>query len=148
MKGIAQFNLLGNLTRDPEVKTFEHNGENRLVCKFALAVNPPAPKGKDPRADFFECVLYGPRAEVIAQYVKKGDPLYCTGSIRQERWEDDAGNNRSSVKFVVRDFNLLSSNGRGNIDNGDPEEGDESPAPAPAKPTKAVASPKTKTAKK
>ena len=75
--------LIGNLTRDPELKSV---GENK-VCKFTIAINHRT-KDKDDVC-FLDVITWGKSAEFVAQYFKKGKSILVEGRIKQENWEKD-----------------------------------------------------------
>ncbi len=110
-KGFNKVTLLGNLTRDPELRTTP-NG--RSVCSFSLAVN-RSWKGADgttqEAVDFFDCVAWAKAGELIAQYTQKGRALLVSGRLQSRSWEQD-GQKRSKIEVVVEDFNFI-SDGRG-----------------------------------
>ncbi len=111
-KGFNKVTLLGNLTRDPELRTTP-NGQN--VCSFALAVNRSWKNqaGETQEAvDFFDCVAWGKAGEIINQYVQKGRPLLVSGRLSSRSWEQD-GQKRSKVEVVVEDFNFIGGQGEG-----------------------------------
>lgn len=138
MLGTAQFNIVGTLTKDPEIRQYTHEDEAKQLCFFAVAVNSKAGKEKEETVDFFECVLHGkPRVEVFTKYVKKGDHIYLTGRLRHERWETEEGQKRSGVKCVVEDFVFLPNGKNGN-------DAMESEAAAPISKTNSMAGSKSK----
>lgn len=106
-KGFNKVILMGNLTRDPEVRTTP-NGQS--VANFSLAVNRTW-KGSDGNqqesVSYIDCVAWGRTGEVIAQYMQKGRPLLVSGRLDQRSWEQD-GNKRSKVEVIVEDFNFVS----------------------------------------
>lgn len=100
--------LIGNLTRDPELR-FTPKGA--AVCAFTLGVNEEF-KGSDGQQKketaFIGCEAWGKQAEALAQYVRKGDPLFIEGKLRQESWEDkESGKKHSKTKVSVLTFQLL-----------------------------------------
>jgi single-strand DNA-binding protein len=105
-KGFNKVILMGNLTRDPEVRTTP-NGQS--VCNFSLAVNRTW-KGADGNTQesvsYIDCVAWGRTGEVIAQYMQKGRPMLVSGRLDQRSWEQD-GQKRSKVEVVVEDFNFV-----------------------------------------
>lgn len=129
-KGFNKVTLLGNLTRDPELRTTP-NG--RSVCSFSLAVN-RSWKGADgttqEAVDFFDCVAWAKAGELISQYTQKGRALLVSGRLQSRSWEQD-GQKRSKVEVVVEDFNFI-SDGRG----GGGAPASKSPAPASSSSTK------------
>lgn len=110
-KGFNKVTLLGNLTRDPELRTTP-NG--RSVASFSLAVN-RSWRGADGQTqeavDFFDCVAWGKAGEIISQYTQKGRALLVSGRLQSRSWEQD-GQKRSKVEVVVEDFNFISDGSR------------------------------------
>lgn len=112
-KGFNKVILMGNLTRDVEVRTTP-NGQS--VSNFSLAVS-RSWKGQDgqtqEQTSFINCVAWGKPGEIIAQYVTKGSPLLVSGRLDQRSWDDkESGQKRSTVEVVVEDFNFVSGGGR------------------------------------
>jgi|SRR5688572_6981119 single-strand DNA-binding protein len=105
-KGFNKVILMGNLTRDPEVRT---TPSGQSVANFSLAVNRTW-KGQDgstqENVSYIDCVAWGKTGEIIAQYVQKGRPLLVSGRLDQRSWEQD-GQKRSKVEVVVEDFNFV-----------------------------------------
>lgn len=109
-KGFNKVILMGNLTRDPEVRTTP-NGQS--VANFSLAVNRTW-KGSDGNTQesvsYIDCVAWGRTGEVIAQYMQKGRPILVSGRLDQRSWEQD-GQKRSKVEVIVEDFNFVGGGG-------------------------------------
>lgn len=105
MKDINQCVLLGRLTRDAEV---QYTSTGTAIAKFGLAVNRNEKvdgEWKD-TPSFFDCVMFGKRAEAVAQYMTKGKQIGVSGSLKQDRWEKD-GQHRSKVVVIVDDVQLM-----------------------------------------
>lgn len=105
-KGFNKVILMGNLTRDPEVRT---TPGGQSVANFSLAVNRTwkgADGNQQEAVSYIDCVAWGRTGEVIAQYVQKGRPILVSGRLDQRSWEQD-GNKRSKVEVVVEDFNFV-----------------------------------------
>ena len=85
--------LQGNLTRDPELKEV---GASQ-VCKFALAVSSISKKEDD--TIFMEIAVWGSQADACSKWLKKGSPALVSGRLKQEKWTDKNGEEKS--KFVV-----------------------------------------------
>lgn len=115
-KGFNSVTLLGNLTRDPELRT---TTSGQSVASFSLAVN-RSWKGSDGEqkeaVDFFDCVAWGKAGEIIAQYMQKGRPLLVNGRLSSRSWEQD-GQKRNKVEVTVEDFNFI-GDGRGGDNSG------------------------------
>jgi single-strand DNA-binding protein len=98
--------LMGNLTRDPELR-YTPNGS--AVASFSIAVNRRYKTDNENREEtsFFDIVFFGKRAETIAEYMKKGRPLLVEGRLQQRRWETDEGQKRSKVEVVGENFQFM-----------------------------------------
>lgn len=112
-KGFNKVILMGNLTRDVEVRT---TPSGQSVANFSLAVS-RSWKGQDgqqqEQTSFINCVAWGKPGEIIAQYVKKGDPLLVSGRLDQRSYDDKDGNKRQAVEVNVEDFNFVGGGNRG-----------------------------------
>lgn len=120
-KGFNKVILMGNLTRDPEVRSLP---SGQSVTSFGLAVNRTwrgADGNQQESVSYIDCTAWGKTGEIIAQYVQKGRPLLVSGRLEQRSWEKD-GQKHSKVEVVVEDFNFV---GGGAGDRG----GDSAPAP-------------------
>jgi single-strand DNA-binding protein len=95
--------LIGNLTRDPELRALP--GGN-TVCEFSVAVNERRKDGED-RVDYFDVTAFGRVAETCGQYLAKGSKVAVDGRLRQDRWQNDQGQNRSKVKVVAQFVEFL-----------------------------------------
>ena len=120
-KGFNKVILMGNLTRDVEMRTTS-SGQN--VASFSLAVS-RSWRGQDgqqqEQTSFINCVAWGKAGEIIAQYTSKGSSLLVSGRLDQRSYEDKEGNKRQAVEVVVEDFNF--TGGRGDSGGGNYESG-------------------------
>src|SRR5688500_11398999 len=100
--------LVGNLTRDPQMKYLP---SQMAVVDFGLAVNlrDKTKSGEDrEEVCFIDCSAFGRGAEVINQYCRKGRPLLVEGRLKFDTWEDkQGGGKRSKHTIVVDNFQLL-----------------------------------------
>ena len=117
-KGFNKVILMGNLTRDVEVRT---TSSGQSVASFSLAVS-RSWKGQDgqqqEQTSFINCVAWGKVGEIIAQYTSKGSSLLVSGRLDQRSYEDKDGNKRQAVEVVVEDFNFVGSRGEGGSNGG------------------------------
>lgn len=94
--------LVGNLTRDPELKIL-NNGT--ALVKFSLAVNHRWKNNQtdewDEKTSFFDCIAWGRLADNIAESLTKGKSAIVMGRLDLQQWEDDDGKKRSRVEVVV-----------------------------------------------
>jgi single-strand DNA-binding protein len=111
-RSFNQVILMGNLTRDPELRQTP-NGQN--VCSFSLALN-RSYKGSDGNwqeaTDYVDVVAWGPLGERVSQYLSKGRPCLVNGRLQSRSWEQD-GQKRSKVEVVAQDVTFLGSPGEG-----------------------------------
>ncbi len=120
---MANFNrvvLAGNLTKDPELRFVEVDGEGIPVCSFGLAVN--RVRSRSEEADFFDVSAWRELGEAVANHKKKGDPILLEGRLQYRAWEAQDGSKRSKVDVVADSVQFLSRGGHGGEG---PEEGAE-----------------------
>lgn len=104
---ICTMSVTGRITRDAELK---HGRSGTAICQFSIASNYSKKQGENwsEEVSFFDCVMFGRRAEALNRYMRKGQQLALRVSPRQERWEKD-GQKRSAVKLYVDDVVLVGS---------------------------------------
>ncbi len=101
--------LMGNLTRDPELR---HTPQGTAVGQFGLAVN--RKRGDKEETTFVEIVVWAKQADVCAEYLTKGRLVFIEGRLQQNRWETDEGGKRSQIVVVAEKVQFLpSGNGNG-----------------------------------
>lgn len=114
MPSLNRVMLMGNLTRDPEMRYLPSNA---AVTGFGLAVNRTWKNQageKQEEVTFVDVECFGKMAEVLKQYVHKGDPLYIEGRLKLDQWEDaTSGQKRSKMKIIAESFQFLSSGKQG-----------------------------------
>jgi single stranded DNA-binding protein (ssb) len=134
---MASFNkviLLGNLTRDPEVR---YTPKGTAVTELGMAVNRvyTAENGeKREETTFVDVTLWGRTAEIAGEYLKKGRPVFIEGRLQLDTWDDkQSGQKRSKLKVVGDGLQLLGGRpgGGGGGGGGDEEGGSRSSRPAP-----------------
>lgn len=91
----------GNVGRDPEIKT---GGSGKSVCRFSVAVSDKGPRGE--HTEWFRAVAFDKTAEIVAQYVKKGDPILVEGRLKTDEYEKD-GEKRKTTDLLVSRVTLL-----------------------------------------
>ena len=100
MNNLNSVLLEGNLTRDPELS---YTTKGTAVCKLGLASNRFFKQDEEYQKEvsFFDVTVWGRQAEVCSEYLKKGRGVRVVGRLKQERWQDQDGNNRSKVTIVA-----------------------------------------------
>ncbi len=103
--------LIGNLTRDPELRYIP---SGQPVTSFSIAVNRvylSQTGEKKEEVSFIRCVVWGKRAEVCNEYLKKGSPVFVEGRLQSRSWEAQDGSKRSTIEVVAMNVQFLSKGG-------------------------------------
>jgi len=139
---MANFNkvyLMGNLTRDPEMRV---TPKGTAICQFGLAISrswkDESGQTREETA-FVDIEAWGKQGEVISKYCTKGRPLFVEGRLKFDQWEDKTtGQKRNKLKVVLEGFQFIG--GRG--DGGPPGGGGSSMGGEPVEPAAGDAAPK------
>jgi single-strand DNA-binding protein len=111
--------LMGNLTRDPEVR---YTPKGSAVADLAIAVNRSytADNGeKREEVTYVDVVLWARLAEIASQYLKKGSPVFIEGRLQMDSWEDkQTGQKRSRLRVVGEIMQMLGGKREGGDDQG------------------------------
>jgi single-strand DNA-binding protein len=141
---MASFNkviLLGNLTRDPEVR---YTPKGTAVTDLGLAVNRTytADNGeKREEVTFVDVTFWGRTAEVAGEYLKKGRPVFVEGRLQLDSWDDKtSGQKRTKLKVIGENMQMLGAPRGGGSSGGDEESSGGSRSSRPAPPPKAAPS--------
>lgn len=112
MANLNKVMLIGNLTRDPELRVLP---KGTAICSFSLAVNrkwKDEGGGEKEEVTYVDIEAWGKAGENIAKYVTKGRPLFVEGRLRLDSWEDkNTKEKRSRMKVVCENFQFLGSAG-------------------------------------
>lgn len=116
--------LLGNLTRDPELRSTQ-NGTR--VANFTVATNErwrdQGTGEKKERAEFHRVTAWGELAKIVEKLLVKGSKVYLEGKIETRKWQDQQGQDRYSTEIVLRGYDgkiVLLSGGRQRDDDREP----------------------------
>jgi len=127
MPNLNKVMLMGNLTRDPELR---YTANNTAVCKVGLAVNRTwynkQTNERQEETTFVDCTAFAKVAELINQYMEKGRPLFIEGRLNLNQWKDQEGNNRSKLDVIIESFQFIDSRGGGGGGGGDSNSGSSS----------------------
>ena len=136
---MASFNkviLLGNLTRDPEVR---YTPKGSAVADLGIAVNRVYTTDSGEKREettFVDVTFWGRTAEVAGEYLKKGRPVFVEGRLQLDSWEDKtSGQKRSKLKVIGETMQLLGGRPGGGGGGGDSDEGAGSSRPSSGKST-------------
>lgn len=134
MANLNKVMLIGRLTRDPELRK---TNSGTSVTEIGLAVNREFTTSDGSRKKetcFVDVVLWAKRAEVAAQYLKKGSPIFIEGRLELDQWTSPDGAKRSRLRVVADGFQFLDSpraNGNQTEAAADPDDGEPQPEPEP-----------------
>jgi single-strand DNA-binding protein len=114
MAGYNKVILIGNLTRDPELR---YTSQGVAIAKIGLAVNrtwrTESGETKE-EVTFVDVDAFRKQAETLAQYLKKGSPLMVEGRLKLDQWDDkQTGQKRSRLGVVLEGFQFLGGGSRG-----------------------------------
>ncbi|MEM8955973.1 MAG: single-stranded DNA-binding protein [Verrucomicrobiota bacterium] len=117
MASLNKVMLIGNLTRDPEVR---YTPKGTAVTDIGLAVNRvfSAADGGEKREEttFVDVTLWGRQAEIAGQYLQKGRPVFIEGRLQLDSWEDkNSGQKRSKLRVVGENMQFLGSREGGGV---------------------------------
>ena len=142
---MASFNkviLMGNLTRDPQLKYLP---SQTAVVEFGLACNRrfKTQAGEDKEeVTFVDCTAFGRTGEVINQYFTKGKPIFIEGRLKYDQWEDkQGGGKRSKITIVVENFQFVGGREGQGGGGGAPDAGGNEYDQRPARPMAARGAP-------
>jgi single-strand DNA-binding protein len=140
MANLNKVLLMGNLTRDPEVR---YTPKGTAIANIGLAINrrwTTETGEQKEEATFVDIEVWGRQAETANQYLKKGSPLFVEGRLRLDQWDDkESGQKRSKLKIVCEHFQFIGApRGGGNFQEGG--EGESAPRPQSARPPSRPAS--------
>lgn len=108
----------GNLSRDCELRSTQGGTQ---ILTFGIAVND---RKRDPQSgewvdvpNFFDCVVFGKRAESLSRFLHKGLKCCIEGKLRWSQWNDKSGQKRSKVEIIVDEIEFMSRQGQGEAQN-------------------------------
>lgn len=140
MASVNKVILIGNVGRDPELRNLP-NGD--AACSLSIATSR---KWKDKgsgdmmeETEWHRVVAFGRTAEVAAQYLKKGSPVYIEGRLKTRKWTDKEGVEKYTTEIVSESMQFLGARG----DDAEPPAQRQAPAPAPRPAARAPAPQKT-----
>ncbi|WP_447970486.1 single-stranded DNA-binding protein [Nitrospira sp. M1] len=110
MTGFNKVILIGNLTRNPELR---YTPSGTPVVNFPLAVNRRYKQADEPKEEvcYVDIVVFGRQAEHCGQYLSKGDGAIVDGRLQQRRWETEDGQKRSKHEVVAQNVTFMPKRG-------------------------------------
>ncbi len=132
MANLNKVMLIGRLTRDPELRALP---SGTPVTEFALATNREYKDQNGQKKEttcFVELVVFGRRAEVVNEYLKKGSQVFVEGRLDFETWESKSGEKRSRHRVFVENFQFLGGGAGAGRSGGSEYQASPSPESQPA----------------
>ena len=110
MGNVNKVFLLGNLTRDPELR---YTSGGSAVCNLSIATNRKykTDRGTKEETTFHRIVVWGKQGESCGQYLRKGRSIHVEGRLQSRSWETDDGQKRSTIEVVAEDVQFLGGGG-------------------------------------
>ncbi len=106
-RGLNKVMLIGRLGQVPEMR---YTPSGRPLTKLQVAVNrswKSSDGKKKTETEWFNIVAWGKLAEICNQYLSKGQQVYIEGRLHTRQWQDDEGNNHSSVEVIAKEMLML-----------------------------------------
>lgn len=119
MANLNKVFLMGNLTRDPELR---YAPSGLAITTFSMAINRTWTSKEGEKKEevcFVEVNAFGKTAEVIAEYFGKGKPIFIEGRLVFNRWETKDGQKRSTLKVSADSFQFIGESNKSQTDNRD-----------------------------
>lgn len=119
MASVNKVILLGNLGKDPEIRTL-NSGDK--VANFSVATSETWKDKntgeKKEKTEWTNVVVFGSLAEIVEKYLRKGSKVYLEGALQTRKWQDKDGNDRYSTEVVLKPFNgslVMCGGGQGDV---------------------------------
>jgi single-strand DNA-binding protein len=132
MASLNKVFLIGNLTRDPELR---YTPQGTAVASFGLASNRrwKSSDGQDKEETLFvDITAFGRQAEIVSEYMSKGRPIFVEGRLKLDQWQDkESGAKRSKLTVIVESFQFLGGGPGASGASGESGEGRRQPRAKP-----------------
>jgi len=133
MASVNKVMLLGNLTRDPEIR---YTPKGTAVTDLGMAINRIRTGDNGERIEevtYVDVTLWGRQAELAGQYLGKGRPVFIEGRLQLDQWDDkQSGQKRSRLRVVGENMQFLPGGGGGNTGGGSAYESEQSSQDQPS----------------
>jgi single-strand DNA-binding protein len=117
MASYNKITLVGNVGNDPQLKIV---GDNRKVTELSLAINEKGRNGQPDKTEWYRVSLWDAKADIAANYVRKGNPVFIEGRLSVRSYVDKDGRDRYSLEVTATDLVLL---GAKDLNDGPPSQG-------------------------
>ncbi len=129
MNNLNSVLIEGNLTKDPELS---YTSTGKPVVKLRIGSNRSYKKDDEyqQEASFFDITVWGKQAEACAEFLEKGRGVRIVGRLKEDRWQDQEGNNRSKVQIVAEHVEFMPKPNKGDTDQEQEQEREQEPISA------------------
>ena len=121
-RSLNRVQLIGNLTRDPELR---YTPQGTAVCTFSVATNrqwkTESGEQKDD-AEFHRTVAWDKLAEICGQLLGRGKPVFVEGRLQTRKWQTKEGEDRTTTEIVINDMIIMERVGAATSDTAEPKE--------------------------
>lgn len=105
MSSVNKAIIIGNLGRDPEIRTLQDGGKvANLSVATAESWKDKNSGEKKERTEWHRVTIFGNLAEIAEKYLRKGSKVYLEGQIQTRKWQDQSGNDRYSTEIVLQQY--------------------------------------------
>lgn len=128
-RGINKVILVGNLTRDPEIR---YAASGSAIANISVATSEKwkdKQTGQDQeRTEYHRVVMFNRLGEIAGEYLKKGSQVYIEGKLQTRKWQDSDGNDKYTTEIVANEMQMMGSSGGGSS-GGQGSQGQQQSAP-------------------
>lgn len=112
--------LMGNLTRDPEIR-YTQGEKSMAIARFSLAINRRFSRDGETNVDFFNCTAFGKQAEFVEKYFRQGSRMLLVGRIQNDNYTNKNGDKVYSVQIMADEIEFAERKQAGGNNNSEPE---------------------------
>lgn len=113
--------LMGNLTRDPEIR-YTQSEKSMAIARFSLAINRRFSREGETNVDFFNCTAFGKQAEFVEKYFRQGSRMLLVGRIQNDNYTNKNGEKVYSVQIMADEIEFAERKQSGGNNNSEPEQ--------------------------
>jgi single-strand DNA-binding protein len=113
--------LMGNLTRDPEIR-YTQGEKTMAIARFSLAINRRFSREGETNVDFFNCTAFGRQAEFVEKYFRQGSRMLLVGRVQNDNYTNKNGEKVYSVQIMADEIEFAERKQAGGNNNAEPEQ--------------------------
>lgn len=113
--------LMGNLTRDPEIR-YTQGEKTMAIARFSLAINRRFSREGETNVDFFNCTAFGRQTEFVEKYFRQGSRMLLVGRVQNDNYTNKNGEKVYSVQIMADEIEFAERKQAGGNNNAEPEQ--------------------------